>query len=64
MATLAQQYKELATKLMPDHAPDLVEGILDDDTFDMIDDVVYRRSEYLGGMAYVLLNIVRQQARG
>jgi hypothetical protein len=57
--TFAQRYKALAEKLAPLHATDLCEEIPDDADASDIDDIVYRRGEYVGGMATVLIELAR-----
>lgn len=55
--TLAQRYNEKARLIMPHMGSRL---IVDDaiDSTGHIDEVVFRRGEYLGGMAAVLLELV------
>ena len=56
MKTLAQRYNEKARELMPTHPDLLVDNRLT--SASEIDETVFRRSEYLGGMAAVILRIV------
>jgi hypothetical protein len=58
--TLAARYNAEAKRLMPHMADDLAvdPGI---DNAGHIDEIVFRRSEYLGGMAAVLLALLEQQ---
>jgi hypothetical protein len=58
MKTLAERYNAEAARLVPHMA----EGLRIDPAIDSageIDDIVFRRSEYLGGMAAVLLALVK-----
>jgi hypothetical protein len=58
--TLASRYNAEAKRLMPDMADDLaVDAAIDNAGH--IDEIVFRRSEYLGGMAAVLLALIEQQ---
>lgn len=57
--TIAERYNAEAKRLMPQHADSLA--------FDPsiksaghIDEIVFRRSEYLGGMAAVLLALIAE----
>jgi hypothetical protein len=53
-STLAERYNLEANRLMPHMAGDLqVDPTIN--TASEIDEIVFRRSEYLGGMAAVLL---------
>ena len=58
--TLAERYNAEAQRLMPQHADSLAvdPGI---DNAGHLDEVVCRRSEYLGGMAAVLLALITEQ---
>lgn len=57
---LAARYNAEAKCLMPDMADDLaVDAVIDNAGH--IDEIVFRRSEYLGGMAAVLLALIAQQ---
>ncbi|MBO6883438.1 MAG: hypothetical protein JJ869_07640 [Marivita sp.] len=58
--TLAERYNAEAQRLMPQHADSLA---LDPsiDNAGHIDEIVFRRSEYLGGMAAVLLALTAEQ---
>ena len=57
---LAARYNAEAKRLMPHMADDLaVDAVIDNAGH--IDEIVFRRSEYLGGMAAVLLALIVQQ---
>lgn len=57
--TLAERYNAEARRLMPHMADDLaVDAAIDNAGH--IDDIVFRRSEFLGGMAAVLLALIEQ----
>lgn len=58
-ATLAARYNAKARTLMPGHPDLLVDPSLDVSWH--IDDEVFRRSEYLGGMAGVILALLKQE---
>ena len=56
-STLAERYNREATRLMPHMCSDLqVDPTIN--TASEIDEIVFRRSEYLGGMAAVLLALI------
>ena len=56
-STLAERYNREATRLMPLMGNDLqVDASIK--TASEIDEIVFRRSEYLGGMAAVLLALI------
>ena len=58
--TLAERYNAEAQRLMPQHADSLaVDPSIDNACH--IDEIVFRRSEYLGGMAAVLLALTAEQ---
>ena len=58
--TLAERYNAEAQRLMPQHADSLaVDPSIDNAGH--IDEIVFRRSEYLGGMAAVLLALTAEQ---
>ena len=58
--TLAERYNVEAQRLMPQHADSLaVDPSIDNAGH--IDEIVFRRSEYLGGMAAVLLALTAEQ---
>ena len=58
--TLATRYNAEAKRLIPHMADDLaVDPAIDNAS--QIDEIVFRRSEYLGGMAAVLLVLIEQQ---
>ena len=55
--TIAERYNAAANKLLPHMAADLeVDPAITDANH--IDEIVFRRSEYLGGMAAVLLALI------
>ena len=59
--TLAERYNAQAQRLLPHMADSLAV----DPTITCageIDDIVFRRSEYLGGMAIAILALIDQQA--
>ena len=55
--TLAKKYNAKARDLMPGQVSLIVDDTLT--TYAEIDEVVFRRSEYLGGMAAVILELVQ-----
>jgi hypothetical protein len=58
--TLAERYNAEAQRLMPQHTDSLaVDPSIDN--VGHIDEIVFRRSEYLGGMAAVLLALIAEQ---
>ncbi len=58
--TIAERYNAAAAKLLPHMAADLeVDPAITDANH--IDEIVFRRSEYLGGMAVAILAIIDQQ---
>ncbi|MDO5633048.1 MAG: hypothetical protein Q4G22_14625 [Paracoccus sp. (in: a-proteobacteria)] len=57
--TLATRYNALARKLMPGQDRLLVDPSINISW--QIDDEVFRRSEYLGGMAGVILALLKQE---
>ena len=58
--TLAERYNAEAQRLMPQHADSLaVDPSIDNAGH--IDEIVFRRSEYLGGMAAVILALTAEQ---
>ena len=58
--TIAERYNAEAKRLLPHMAADLaVEPSIN--TANEIDDIVFRRSEYLGGMACAILALIEQQ---
>ena len=61
--TLAEHYNAEAKRRMPQMADDLaVDPAIDNAGH--IDEIVFRRSEYLGGMAAVLLALISEQKCG
>lgn len=61
--TLAEKYNAEVVLLMPHMASDLtVDPAIDDASH--IDELVYHRSEYLVGMASVILAVVEQKEAG
>ncbi len=58
--TIAERYNAAAAKLLPHMGADLtVDPSIT--TANEIDDIVFRRSEYLGGMACAILALIEQQ---
>lgn len=58
--TIAERYNAASAKLLPHMADDLaVDPAITDANH--IDEIVFRRSEYLGGMAEAILAIIDQQ---
>jgi hypothetical protein len=58
--TIAERYNAEAKRLLPHMAADLaVDPTIA--TANEIDDIVFRRSEYLGGMACAILAMIEQQ---
>lgn len=59
--TLAQRYNAEVARLLPQHAADLT---VDPEitSASAIDDIVFRRSEYLGGMAGAILAMIQAGA--
>ena len=58
--TIAERYNEAAATLLPHMADDLtVDPAISDANH--IDEIVFRRSEYLGGMAIAILAMINQQ---
>lgn len=56
-STIAERYNREAIRLMPHMGSDLqVDPTIN--TASEIDEIVFRRSEYLGGMAAVLLALI------
>lgn len=61
--TLAEKYNAEAERLMPHMSSDLtVDPVIDDASH--IDELVYHRSEYLGGMSAVILSVIEQKEAG
>ncbi|MDX1820084.1 MAG: hypothetical protein R3197_04230 [Paracoccaceae bacterium] len=58
--TLAERYNEAATRLLPHMAGELTVDPGLTRAAD-IDDVVFRRSEYLGGMACAILAMIEHE---
>ena len=62
-STLAEHYNREATRLMPHMGSDLqVDPTIN--TASEIDEIVFRRSEYLGGMAIAILAMIEHQSWG
>jgi hypothetical protein len=59
--TIAERYNAEATRLLPHMAADLAVDPKITNANE-IDDIVFRRSEYLGGMACAILALIEQQA--
>ncbi|MDO5604511.1 MAG: hypothetical protein Q4G25_05040 [Paracoccus sp. (in: a-proteobacteria)] len=57
--TLAARYNAFARKLMPGQDRLLVDPSINVSW--QIDEIVFRRSEYLGGMAGVILTLLKQE---
>ena len=58
--TIAERYNAAAAKLLPHMAADLsVDPAISDANH--IDEIVFRRSEFLGGMAIAILAMIDQQ---
>ena len=58
--TIAQRYNTEATRLLPHMAADLaVDPTIT--TANEIDEIVFRRSEFLGGMACAILAMIKTQ---
>ena len=58
--TIAERYNAAAAQLLPHMAKDLaVERTITNANH--IDEIVFRRSEYLGGMAIAILAMIDQQ---
>jgi len=58
--TIAERYNAAAAKLLPHMAADFaVDPSIT--AANEIDDIVFRRSEYLGGMACAILAMIEQQ---
>ncbi|SMH50954.1 hypothetical protein [Maritimibacter sp. HL-12] len=58
--TIAERYNAEAKRLLPHMAADLtVDPTIN--TANEIDEIVFRRSEYLGGMACAILALIKQQ---
>jgi hypothetical protein len=58
--TLAERFNAKARVLAPNHADDFEIPTCVDDAA-TIDEIVFRQSEYLGGMALVILNVLAQE---
>ena len=61
--TIAERYNAAASKLLPHIAADLVVDPVITDA-NHIDEIVFRSSEFLGGMAVALLAMIVQQYGG
>ena len=60
--TIARRYNTEAARLLPHMAEDpVVDPAIT--TANDIDEIVFRRSEFLGGMACVILEIVEQESK-
>ena len=58
--TIAERYNEAATRLLPHMAADLaVDPTITDANH--IDEIVFRRSEFLGGMAVAILAMIERK---
>lgn len=58
--TFAQRYNAKARDFFPSQFDLIVDEAIDDAGH--IDEIVFRRSEYLGGMADVLIELVKREA--
>lgn len=58
--SIAERYNEAAAKLLPHMTADLAVDTAITDA-NHIDEIVFRRSEYLGGMAVAILAMINQQ---
>lgn len=58
--TLAERYNAEAQRLMPHMADDLVVDAAIDNA-GHIDEIVFRRSEFLGGMAVAILAMIERK---
>ena len=58
--TLAQRFKHLAGDLMP-HQSDLMELDSSIDSASEIDEIMFHKGEYIGGMAAVLLALLAKE---
>ncbi|MEI4195869.1 hypothetical protein [Roseovarius sp. E0-M6] len=61
--TIAERYNAEAARLLPHMAEGLAVAPTIT-TADEIDEIVFRRSEFLGGMACAILAMIDQQDRG
>jgi len=60
--TIAERYNVKVYEIMPHMAEDLaVDPAIT--TANDIDEIIFRKSEYLGGMACVILEIVEQESK-
>ena len=60
--TIAEHYNVKVYEIMPHMAEDLaVDPAIT--TANDIDEIIFRKSEYLGGMACVILEIVEQESK-
>ena len=55
--TLSQQFKAEAKRLMPEH-DDLQDMPDSENTVGEIDEIMFHHSEYIGGMAAVILSLI------
>ena len=63
MRTLAMNFKKEAARLVP--AQGALQNLDDNiNTADEIDDIMFRKSEYIGGMATVILAILKKEING
>ena len=58
--TIAERYNEAAARLLPHMATDLAVDPTITDT-NHIDEIVFRRSEFLGGMAVAILAMIERK---
>jgi len=59
--TLAERFVDKATELMPHHE-ELRELVLAIDDAEHIDEIMFHNSEYIGGMAAVILSLLERES--
>ncbi|GAB4181282.1 MAG: hypothetical protein Tsb002_01100 [Wenzhouxiangellaceae bacterium] len=59
--TLAERFIQKAKELLPQYIDDLVDLDPAIDTAGAIDDIMFRKGEYLGGMAACILAILAKE---
>jgi hypothetical protein len=60
--TIAQAFKVKAKQLMPQQ--DDLQAIEDSvDSYDEIDDIMFHKGEYIGGMAAVIIELIKKGKR-
>jgi len=60
MKTKGQLFKEKAIELMP-HQSELIDVDTFIDSFEVLDEMLFKRSEYLGGMAAVIISMLKKE---